>query len=140
MKKSVKCLLAVFLIAVGLGLTSCASLLDAVGGAVTQGASMYDKTYSASVNGTTVAFTFVNESTDGRIKLTISVGGSTYSNGYSWNLDNEDLEGERDVILYQNGAEFGRLTPNSLLPTSLTARYSFTVGGISIPQGKEFRY
>lgn len=139
MKKSVKCLLAVFLIAVGLGLTSCASLLDAVGGAVTQGASMYDKTFSASVNGTRVALTFVNESADGRIKLNVNVGGSSIPN-YTWNLDNEDLEGERDVILYQGGTEAGRLTPNSLLPTTLTATYNFTLGGISIPQGTPFRY
>ena len=138
MKKSVKCLVTVFLIAVGLAFTSCASLLDAVGGAVTQAASMYDKTFSASINGRTVALTFRNESVDGRIKLDVNVNGS-YSSGYSWNLDNEDLEGERDVIIYLNGAVVGRLSPNALLPTYLTAGNSFTISGITINQGQQFR-
>ncbi|MBO4319285.1 MAG: hypothetical protein J5857_02325 [Treponema sp.] len=135
MKKSIKVLFTAGILGLVMALTSCASLLDAVGGAMTQAASLYDKTFTYQ----NVELTFRSESADGYIKLDVRVNGSTPS-GYSWNLDNEDLSGERDVIIYLNGTtRLGRLTPNSLIPTTLTANGSINIGGITVPNGAVFR-
>ncbi|MBP5452653.1 MAG: hypothetical protein J6Y16_10500 [Treponema sp.] len=130
MKKSVKILFTTLLVGLAVALTSCADLLDAVGGAVTEAASLQNETFDATVGGTYVALAFKvdSDTENSTYKMDVTIGENTYTNEYTWFLDNEDLEGERDVVIFRNGTEVGRLSPDALLPQVLTPTGSFPLG------------
>ena len=135
MKKSVKILFTTLLVGLAVALTSCADLLDAVGGAVTEAASLQNETFDATVGGKYVAFVFkadVDSEHSSTYKMDVVIGDYTYTDQYTWYLDNQDLEGERDVVIYRNGTEEGRLSPDALLPQVLTPVGYFYLGTIGV--------
>ena len=144
MRKSVKFLLPALLLAVVVGLGSCA----AIASAMLEAAVLNDKTYEATnVSGNTVRFHFVLESGDGgNYKLDVTVGSNTYNSGYEWMLDTTNADAElKDIKIYRytttNGSQqIGTLRPDSIDPTRLTAVADFTdsIGAVTIPANKEF--
>ncbi|MBO4319284.1 MAG: hypothetical protein J5857_02320 [Treponema sp.] len=138
MKKSIKVLFTVGILGLVMLLGSCADLFDTVA----QATSLYDSTFKATVassgSNTTIEITFKSENINGNFQLDVKVGNTSQSN-YRWNLDPEDLKGERDVIIYYNDTPQGHLAPNGVLPTTLTPRSTFNFAQASVTTNTTFQ-
>ena len=151
MRKTVKVLVAVFMLGLVASLTSCMEMAEAVVGSMTQAAFMYDVTYNAkTASGKKVEFKFNNSNLSGRFKLNVWVNGKAVDNdGYTWMLEGVYQDGKKtdidNVIIYQvtpsendSDTKIATLKADSAAPTSLTVEETFKVGSETISKGTVF--
>ena len=135
MKKSIKVLFTVGILGLVMVLGSCKDLWDTVEEAAYLTNSAFTATGSLS-NGSTaqVRITFKSDSSTDNHSLLNVLANNEILTGYSWELDPEDLEGARDVIIH-NGTRSLRLHTDVVSPRTLTVmNNSFAFGDVTVSQ------
>ena len=129
MKKFVKILSVMLLLAGVLVLASCDTMFQAM--------NTYDKTFSAEVSGKDVMLYFSNQSDGPGYKLEVKIGGKTSTNTLHWMIDTDtSATGVKKYFIYKdydvNSSytsdyyRIGTLVPDAMIPETLTADGDFS--------------
>lgn len=145
MRKTVKVLVAVFVLGLVASLTSCMEMAEAMVGSMSQTAYLFDVTYNAKTSsGKKVELKFNNSNLAGRYKLNVWIDGKAVDNdGYTWSLSNENMNGADNVNIYEvtdvnHTVQISKLKPNEVAGNSLTVEETFKIGSETISKGTVF--
>ena len=145
MRKTVKVLVSVCLLAIAASFTSCMEFAEAMVGSMSQTAYLFDVTYNAKTSsGKKVELKFNNSNLAGRYKLNVWIDGKAVDNdGYTWSLSNENMNGADNVNIYQinesnHNVQISKLKPNEVAGTTLTVEETFKIGSETISKGTVF--